>query len=96
MNVNKHLDLLGRRVEDKVTGFKGVVASISFDLYGCVQALVNPGADKNGKLQEQNYFDVPRLIVSKAAPVMDRPNFEYGIDAEGKKGAAEKPLQSKA
>ena len=59
----KHLNLLGMKVEDKVTGFKGVVASISFDLYGCVQAIVNPGADKDGKLMEQCWFDVSRLAL---------------------------------
>jgi len=49
-NVKKHLSLLGLKVKDKVTGYTGVVASIGFDLYGCVQAIVNPGMDKDGKL----------------------------------------------
>ena len=83
------------RVEDKVTGFKGVVASISFDLYGCVQAIVNPGADKDGKLMEQGWFDVSRLAIIGEDPVMDRPNFEFGLQAEGKQGAAEKPKFTK-
>ena len=31
MQVGKHLDLLGFKVEDSVTGFKGVVTSISLN-----------------------------------------------------------------
>lgn len=91
VNVKKHLGLLGLKVQDKVTGFKGVVASIHFDLYGCVQALVNPGKGKDGKLGEQVYFDVSRLEVKNPKPVMDVPNYEYGPQAEGKQGPAEKP-----
>lgn len=96
VNVKKHLSLLGLKVEDKVTGFKGVVATISFDLYGCVQAIVNPGADKDGKLMDQCWFDVSRLSVLDDIPVMDLPNYEFGTQAEGKQGAAEKPRFGKA
>ncbi len=96
IHVKEHISLLGLKVEDRVTGFKGVVASISFDLYGCVQAIVNPGADKDGKLMEQCWFDVSRLTITSAEPVMDRPNFEYGTQAEGKQGASEKPRFMKA
>lgn len=91
MEIRKHLGLLGHRVEDRVTGFVGVVASISFDLYGCVQAIVNPGLDKDGKLGESNWFDVNRLVVKTDSPVMEVPNFEYGPVAEGNHGPAEKP-----
>lgn len=96
LHVKNHLNLLGMKVEDKVTGFKGVVASVSFDLYGCVQAIVNPGADKDGKLMEQCWFDVARLTLVSDEPVMARPNFEFGPQAEGKQGPAEKPLAMKA
>jgi hypothetical protein len=92
MEIKKHLDLLGFRVEDKVTGMEGVVASISFDLYGCVQAIVNPGMTKDGKLADSVWFDVNRLKVTSKKPVMEVPNFDYGLQAEGKQGAAEKPM----
>jgi hypothetical protein len=91
MNIQKHLGLLGLRVEDKVTGFKGVVTSLCFDLYGCIQALVHPGLDKEGKHVDQAWLDVGRLTVTKNTPVMDRPNYDFGPQAEGKKGPAEKP-----
>lgn len=96
INVKKHMGLLGLRVEDKVTGLKGVVASISFDLYGCVQAIVNPGVNKSGALGDQAWFDVSRLKILNKKPVMDVPDFEYGLQAEGKQGAAEKPAMWKS
>jgi hypothetical protein len=56
-----------------------------------VQGLVNPGRDKDGKLRECFWFDVARLEVLSKTPVMRPPNFDQGIQAEGFKGAAEKP-----
>ena len=49
INLHKHLDLLGMQVRDQVTGYSGVVTSVCFDLYGCIQAVVHPGTDKDGK-----------------------------------------------
>lgn len=91
LNIKQHLNLLGLHVEDRVSGFKGVVTSISFDLYGCVQAIVHPGLDTDKNLGEQQWLDVARLRVTKLKPVMPRPDFEYGDAAKGKKGPAEKP-----
>jgi hypothetical protein len=96
MEIKKHLALLGLKVEDAVTGFAGVVSSLSFDLYGCVMACVNPGKDKDGKLADQHWFDVARLKVMSPTPVMQPPNFDFGIQAEGMQGAAEKPPSTKA
>ena len=93
--VEKHLSLLGMRVKDKITGFTGVVTSIGFDLYGCIQAVINPGVDKEGKLQELTWFDVSRLELLGAEPVIEQPNFESGRQAEGKQGPAEKPRMMK-
>ncbi len=96
MKIEKHIGLLGFKVEDRVTGFEGVVASVSFDLYGCVQAVVNPGMDKEGKMKDSQWFDVSRLKVISKNPVMEVPNFQFGPQAEGKQGAAEKPLSFKS
>jgi len=90
VNIKKHIGLLGYKVKDKVTGFKGVVSSIHFDLYGCIQAVVVPGADKT-KLDNGHFFDVGRLEVTSKKPVMEIPDFDYGAIAEGKKGPAAKP-----
>jgi hypothetical protein len=91
IQIKKHLSLLGLKVKDKVTGFTGIVTSVSFDLYGCIQAIVNPGMDKDGKQKDSHYFDINRLEIKSNKPVMDVPNFDYGAIANGEKGPAEKP-----
>lgn len=93
INLKTHIDLLGLRVRDRVTGLSGVVASVTFDLYGCIQAIVNPGMDKDGKLQETQWFDVNRLEVLDSQPVMNRPQFDWSPKAvsEGLKGPGERP-----
>ncbi len=95
-NIEKHMDILGCRVVDRVTLFDGVAVSISFDLFGCIQVLVNPGMDKDGKLKESFYFDINRLNILSDKPVMNRPNYNDGYQAEGLQGAAEKPRYHKA
>jgi hypothetical protein len=97
VNLKQHLDLLGLRVEDRVTGFAGVVTSISFDLYGCIQAIVNPGVGEAGAIRDSQWFDVNRLQVKDTTPVMERPAFDWseGAIAEGRKGPAERPATCK-
>ena len=91
MNVKKHLALLGLRVEDRVTGCTGVVTSIGFDLYGCIQAIVHPGMGNDQKMRESLWFDISRLKVLSTDPVVTPPDYDFGDVAEGKKGPAEKP-----
>jgi len=91
MKIKQHMDLLGMKAVDKVTGFKGVVTSVSFDLFGCIQAIVTPEVGEAGKQEDLQWFDVTRLRVTGEKPVMDLPNYELGYVAEGRKGAAEKP-----
>ena len=92
-NVKKYLDMNGHKVTDKVTGFKGVVTAVSFDLYGCVQLIVSPEIDKDGKKGDVHWFDVGRLKITSNKPVMDQPDFEsVTAVSEGKKGPAEKPV----
>lgn len=96
MNLEKYLKLLGHKVEDRVTGMQGVVSSIGFDLYGCIQAIVNPGVGKDGKPLDQLWFDVGRLKVISKNPVMEQPSFAGVPLIEGKKGPAERPSFTKA
>jgi hypothetical protein len=85
------LGLLGLRVRDRVTEMEGVVTSVGFDLYGCVQCIVHPGKDKDGKILESHWFDAARLDVTSPRPVMRLPDFVSGPQAEGRQGPAEKP-----
>jgi hypothetical protein len=80
--MQEHMRLLGLKVRDAVTGFKGVVVTISFDLFGCVQAVVMPPvffeASGEPKLEESRWFDVKRLEVTDDHPVMILPTFADG------------------
>lgn len=93
INIEKHLALLGLRVEDRVTNHSGIVTSVTFDLYGCIQAIVNPGIGTDGKPGEMAWYDVNRLKVLDTNPVMDRPDFDWSPQAisEGLKGPGERP-----
>ena len=95
MNIQKHIELLGMKAEDKVTGFKGVVTSVSFDLFGCIQAVLTPEAGEQGKQEDSRWYDVIRLRVKEKKPVMSLPNYEYGYVSDGYKGAAPKPIKRK-
>ncbi len=90
-NAEKHLALLGLRVRDRVSGIDGVVTSVCFDLYGCIQAAVHRGLDKDGRLHDMQWYDIARLLPLTTVPVMEQPNFVSGQVAEGGKGPAERP-----
>ena len=91
MEIKKHMAMLGLPVIDKVTGFKGVVSCVSFDLYGCVQAVITPKTGKDGEIKDGKWFDIARLKTLGTKPVMPIPDFDLGYVAEGKKGPCEKP-----
>ncbi|HLA44592.1 MAG TPA: hypothetical protein VJZ27_14205 [Aggregatilineales bacterium] len=93
INISEHLSLLGKKVHDCVTGFEGVVTSITFDLYGCVQVLVHPGMGDDKKMGEQLWFDANRLVIKDAVPIMGTPDFILGVEP---KGPAEKPVFNKS
>lgn len=87
----KNLELLGLKATDKVTGLKGIITSISFDLYGCIQACLNRGFKKNGERHESYWFDLVRLEVSDER-VLELPNFDKGYVSQGKKGPVNKSI----
>lgn len=89
--VQSHLSKLGYRAKDLVTGIEGVIVSASFDLYGCIQYILDPGLDKDGKRRDREWLDVARVQLTSDAPVMRQPDFVQGVQAEGRQGPAEKP-----
>ena len=88
----KHIELLGFKAKDKITGFYGVIDSVCFDLYGCIQVSLKPTVDKDGKIPESFWFDVTRLEIEDHNRIVDMPDFYQGYVAEGKKGPANKPM----
>lgn len=96
MNPQEHLEVLGYLAEDKVTTFRGIAVSVAFDLYGCIQILLNPGLDKDLKFRDSVWFDISRIrILHNNGRLMTPPDYTAGTQAEGKHGAAEKPPADK-
>lgn len=87
--VEATLEYLGFKVRDRVTGFKGVVTSVSFDLYGCLQAVVSPEANvEKGEYVQGCWMDLNRLEVTDTKRVMEVPQWKMPQEANG---PAEKP-----
>jgi hypothetical protein len=85
------LKLLGKKVQDVVTGFEGIAESVTFDLYGCVQAIVRPRVDKKtGATREPLWFDVKRLKVLVEKPILSPPT-GVGLSSFQEQGPADKP-----
>jgi hypothetical protein len=75
------ISLLGKKVKDRITGYEGKVTGYVSYLTGCNQALVHPGLDKDGKLQDPVWMDEQRLEVDEtfATIVLDNsksPGFD--------------------
>lgn len=94
------LKLLGLKVRDRVTGFCGVVMSVSYDLPGCIQAVVTPLVDEKGEAKDGKWFDVTRLEVLDETPVMEVPGDRFTVERTPEpvqptqtSGAAEKPYR---
>lgn len=71
------ISLLGHKVKDLVTGYEGVVDSVCYDLYGCIQAGVRRQGmnEKEGKPYDGLWFDIKRLEIMSLLPVMSVPDF---------------------
>lgn len=86
-----HLNLLGCKAKDRITGLTGIITTISYDLYGCIQATMTQKANTEGVYNLTSWMDVTRFEILDYESVIERPNFDKGYVAEGKKGSAEKP-----
>jgi hypothetical protein len=76
--------LLGKKLQCRVTGFKGVATGFAVYLNGCVSYLVTPRADKEGKAEGQ-WIDEERLkVLPGAGPV--RPKLKVEIEQAERKG----------
>lgn len=91
-SVEQHLQLLGLPVEDIITGITGVVDSVCFDVYGCVQATIRCKAREDGTIPESTWYDVKRLRLKGKKRVMDVPAFAT-IPVGQEIGAADKPIK---
>ena len=90
--IHRHVALLGRHAKDLVTGYSGVITTVGFDLYGCIQVVVTPPVGKDGESKSGHWFDVSRISLADEPPIMALPDFNSGYIAESKKGCADKPI----
>ncbi len=61
---------LGHTVRDRITGFEGVVTGLVAYISGCNQALVSPKVGNDGGLKDNHWFDLQRLDLQPAEPVV--------------------------
>ena len=79
--IKEAFEILGFKVRDRITGFAGVASSVSFDLYGCIQVVINPGVNKEMKMRESHWFDINRLKITSKERVMPLPkSFQIDFD----------------
>lgn len=101
--ISESINLLGLKATDKITSLEGVITVVCFDLYGCVQVILQPKVltDKQ-EIPDGRYIDVARLSISSER-VMDTPDFDHiTIESEKEvipetypKGPAEKPAYNR-
>jgi len=54
---------LGKKVQDKVTGFEGIAVTKCIYLNGCVQYSVQPQVDEKGEIPKEVWIDDQQLKV---------------------------------
>lgn len=55
--MSKFIFPLGIKAEDKITGFKGIITGRADHITGCNTYGLKPKVDKEGKVQEIEWFD---------------------------------------
>lgn len=70
--------ILGFKVKDKVTGFKGIVTSKVEYLNGCVQVCVKPQTGKDGKMPDGQYIDIQQVEKISKTPVVELKTDDTG------------------
>ena len=85
------LRTLGLHGRDRITGISGVVTSVCFDLYGCIQLALHPGLDEKGEPRDVRWYDLVRIEIDYGtAPCVVLPDFVSPRTARVP-GPAEKP-----
>ena len=67
---------LGDKVKDRITGFTGIAVGKTDWIYGCTRIGVQPEMDKEGKLQEVQWFDTLSLDVVEKNTINRQKNME--------------------
>ena len=93
LKLESYTEILGLKGKDKITGLEGVLTSVSFDLYGCIQVVLHPGLDDKGKFHDSTWFDINRIELLPDSRVMKPPVIKPNESVfDHDSGAAEKPV----
>lgn len=90
-SIEDYMDLMGKTAVDKVTGYKGIVTCVTFDLYGCTQVVLTPPMKEDMTTNSGKYFDLNRINIMDNERVMPVPEF-FSV---GLKGPADKPVNDR-
>lgn len=72
--------LLGQRVQDKITGFHGLVTGRAQYITGCNQLLVQPQLNDKGEFVEGRWIDEPRLTIIETKQLIVNTTPDKGGD----------------
>ena len=61
--MSKFIFELGVKAKDKVTGFEGIIIGRADHITGCNTYGVKPKVDKDGKVQEAEWFDEGTITI---------------------------------
>lgn len=96
MKYSDVVNLLGYEGKDRITKQSGVISSIAFDLYGCIQVLLTPlKVENNTDIKVQGWFDINRIEIKKGKKIMEAYYFETKYEHFNDTGGPEnnKPLK---
>lgn len=88
--LRSHLQVLGKRTLDRISGVECVIDGVYVTVSPRILYGANYGTNDKGESLGSFWLEVCNAIVSDEV-VMDCPNYEFGVTAEGKQGSAERP-----
>ena len=80
--MDEYLKLMGYECEDRITGYKGIATSISFDLYGTIEMTLTPKTQEEKEARWGQWFHASRIKKISENPVMDVHDFNFTVGTE--------------
>lgn len=62
--MSKFIFELGAKAKDKITGFEGIITGRADHITGCNTYGLKPKIDKDGKVQESEWFDEGMITIT--------------------------------
>lgn len=88
--------MLGYEAKDIITNQRGIISSVSFDLYGCIQVLMTPTQVKEGEDYKLiGWNDINRIKINKQKKkIMAHPDYKKKYNSLDEVGGAcmKKPI----